>query len=213
MILFVFFFIPVILFFQIADEIIEKEPIGFDNAVLLWLNSHSNAFLDIFFLTFTNIGGVIGMIILTLLIVVFLMYKKQRRKALLVLAGVGGATTANLILKALFQRDRPALFDSLVFETTYSFPSGHAMASSALFLSLILISWQTKWRWLMIGIAIFMVLAISISRLYFGVHYPTDIMAGWCASSAWVVLVFFAAKKLGLRLKNKLVQKSTQIDQ
>ena len=69
------------------------------------------------------------------------------------------------------------------------FPSGHAMASSALALSLIVIFWSTKWRWLVLAGAIFYVVIIALTRLYLGVHYPTDILAGWAVSCAWVAIV------------------------
>ncbi|MEO5949493.1 MAG: phosphatase PAP2 family protein [Candidatus Saccharimonas sp.] len=194
--LFIVFWVPVIVFLKLAGEVIEKEPIAFDTVIINWLHAHANPFLDSFFLVFTNIGGVIGIVTITILLVTYLLYKKQRRNSLLLVAGVGGAAVANLILKALFQRDRPSLFDPSVVETSFSFPSGHAMASSALILCVILIFWHTKWRWLVTLIGAIVVLAISVSRLYLGVHYPTDIIAGWCASTAWVAIVFFASKKL-----------------
>jgi len=198
-ILFIIFWAPFIVFFKIAGEVIEKEPIHFDIVILNWLHNHANLFLDSFFLVFTNIGGVAGIVMITSVLIAYLLYKRQRRNSLLLLAGVGGAATANLILKGLFQRDRPSMFDSSIVETSFSFPSGHAMASSALVLCVILIFWNTKWRWLITGAGICLVLAISVSRLYFGVHYPTDIIAGWCASIAWVLTVFFISNKLSLR--------------
>ena len=200
-ILFIVFWTPVIIFLKIAGEVSEKEPIHADIAVLNWLHSHASPFLNSFFLTFTNIGGLFGIMTISLLLLAYLLYKKQRKDALLLLASVGGATAANLILKGLFHRHRPSLFRSSVVETSFSFPSGHAMASSALVLSVILIFWNTKWRWLVTAVGIFFVLAIGISRPYFGVHYPSDIIAGWCVSTAWVLLVFFISRRLHLHLK------------
>ena len=186
------------MFLKLAGEVVEKEPIAFDTTIINWLHSHASPFLDSFFLVFTNIGGVVGIVTITILLSALLVYKKQRRNSLLLLIGVGGAAVANLILKGLFQRDRPSLFDPSVVETGFSFPSGHAMASSALILCVIIIFWNTRWRWLAISLGVFVVFAIGVSRLYLGVHYPSDVIAGWCVSTAWVTLVFFTLKKLRL---------------
>jgi membrane-associated phospholipid phosphatase len=200
-ILFVVFWTPVIIFLKIAGEVVEKQPIPFDITILNWLHGHANSFLDTFFMIATNTGGVVGIVIISLLLISYFLYQRQFKSSLLLVASVGGAVIANLILKSLFQRDRPSLFDSSVIEKSFSFPSGHSMASSALVLCVILLFWNTKWRWLVTTLGVLLVLAIGISRLYFGVHYPTDVIAGWCASTAWVLLVFYVSKKLHLRIK------------
>lgn len=194
--LFICFWTPLILFFKIAGEIIEREPIRGDIAILNWLHSHANPFLDHLLLTATNIGGAIGMTVITSLLLMYFLYKHQVRKATILVACVGGVTIANIILKGLFHRDRPSLFKSSVVETSFSFPSGHAMASSALILCLVLLYWNTKWRWPIAIAGTVLVLTVGISRPYFGVHYPSDIIAGWCASTGWVLLMFFVINKI-----------------
>lgn len=196
----VIFWTPVVILAKIAGEIIEKEPISFDIAILNWLHAHSNAFLDQFFLFATELGGIVAVVVITaLLISYYWFYKKRRHPALLLAFGVGGAAAANVVLKALFQRDRPSLWHPSVVETSFSFPSGHAMASAALVACLVVILWKTRYRWVAIAIGAIVVGLIGLSRLYLGVHYPSDVLAGWCASVAWVTIVVvilrFASRK------------------
>ena len=201
--LFLVFWTPLIVFFKLAGEIIEEEPIESDIAVLNWLHGHASPLLDQVLLAFTNIGGVIGMTIIMTVLVASLVYKRQFRNATLLFAGVGGTTAANIILKGLFHRSRPSLFSTQVVETSFSFPSGHAMASAAFTLCLVLMTWNTKWRWPVVLLGALYTLAVGISRPYFGVHYPSDILAGWCASVAWVVLVFYVINRFGNRSGQK----------
>jgi undecaprenyl-diphosphatase len=196
------FWVPVIIFLKLAGEVIEKEPLGFDTAILTWFHAHATAFLDQFFLFVTNAGGITSVLIISALIFAYLLYKKRYYNAQLLLLGLGGASAANVILKALFHRDRPSLWHQSIVETGFSFPSGHAMASAALVTCLVIILWSTKWRWLTVIIGAGVVVLIGASRLYLGVHYPSDILAGWCVSVAWVLLVRYILRRWhGRRVK------------
>jgi len=104
----------------------------------------------------------------------------------------------------LFHRDRPTFWHSLITETGYSFPSGHAMISSALIVGLIVLLWNTKWRITSIIVGGFIVLMIGLSRLYLGVHYPTDVVAGWSAGFIWALLVAMIVRDFSPVLKNRL---------
>lgn len=191
---FIIFWVPVIVFAKLAGEIIENEPIGLDLTILHFIHSHSTPFFDHFFLFFTTLGNVEYLLPIAVLIFIYLLYKKQRLNALILLFSVGGAAVSNVILKAIFHRDRPAFWHSLISETGYSFPSGHAMLSSALVLCLVAMLWKTKYRFASIIGGGFVILVIGLSRLYMGVHYPTDIIAGWSVSAVWVMIVVIIAK-------------------
>jgi undecaprenyl-diphosphatase len=192
----ILFWIPVIVFAKLAGEIIEREPIRGDIAILHWIHSLSTPLLDKVFLFFTTIGSVEYVLPLSILILGLLLYKKRRLNSIIFLFGVGGAAAANIILKHLFHRTRPSFWSSAVTETGYSFPSGHAMASSALVLCLIVILWNTRWRVASIIVGGLVVVMIGVSRLYLGVHYPTDVIAGWCVSLVWVTIVVTIAQRL-----------------
>lgn len=198
----ILFWVPVIIFLKLAGEVIEKEPLSFDTTILNWFHVHATPFLDHFFTFVTNAGGIASMIVISGLIFFFFLYKKRYRSAQLLALGLGGAMAANVILKALFHRDRPSLWHQSIVETGFSFPSGHAMASAALVTCLVIILWPTKWRWLIVIVGGIAVLLIGMSRLYLGVHYPSDILAGWCVSVAWVLLARYLLNKWhGRRVK------------
>ena len=201
---FILFWAPVILFSKIAGEIVERAPIGLDVTILNWIHDQASPLLDGIFLFFTTAGNVEFMLAFTAIIIGFLLYKHQRTNALIIAFSVGGAAAANLILKDLFHRDRPAFWHSLITETGYSFPSGHAMISSALIIGLIVLLWNTKWRLTSIIVGGFIVLMIGLSRLYLGVHYPTDVVAGWSAGFIWALLVAMIVRDFSPVLKDRL---------
>ncbi|MDN5275638.1 MAG: phosphoesterase, PA-phosphatase-like protein [Candidatus Saccharibacteria bacterium] len=176
-------------FVSLANEVFAGETIAFDQAILRAIHAASNGFWDWFFVTVTQFGGVLGVIIITALIFTLLIIRRNYRRAMILIAGVGGAALINVLLKFIFERPRPNLWHQLVVEHSFSFPSGHAMASSALALSIIAICWNTRYRIPALILSIMYILIIGISRLYLGVHYPTDIMAGWLVSTAWVLIV------------------------
>jgi undecaprenyl-diphosphatase len=186
---FVFFGVPVFVFVRLAEEVREKDTLAFDDSVLRAINSISQPWLDALVASVTVLGGVIGVLVLTAGLALLLWSRKAYRALAQVAVGVGGAVVLNALLKLAFQRDRPQLWERIVTENSYSFPSGHAMASSALALSLIVSLWPTKWRWIAVAVGLVYVLAIGFSRLYLGVHYPTDVLAGWAVSTAWVMIV------------------------
>ncbi len=196
------FLIPVLGFVKLAVEVRERERPWLDAVVLSWLYGISSPFLTHFFIFITTIGDALLVAPTTVITGLYLLYVKRRRQATLLLFGVGGATLINLILKSIFQRPRPGIWQHLVEETGYSFPSGHAMASSALAFALILLFWQTRWRWWVLITVIVYVLLVGVSRLYLGVHYPSDIVGGWCISIAWVWIVKLIIDKFGTSAKN-----------
>jgi len=159
-----------------------------DRALLLWLNQHSTTILDTFFVTFTELGGVVAITTVTLGIFLYLLSIKAFSKALFIAVAIGGISAIGFILKALFDRPRPDLWEWIITETYFSFPSGHAVASSALALSIVVLLWQTKWRTLAIIIGSLCVVLIGVSRMYLGVHYPSDILGGWLLSTGWIAL-------------------------
>jgi undecaprenyl-diphosphatase len=89
----------------------------------------------------------------------------------------------------------------VITETGYSFPSGHAMLSSALILSVVFIIWKTRFRWVGVIIGAILIGLIGLSRVYLGVHFPTDIVAGWSVSFVWVFIVLVVTKSLSIELR------------
>jgi undecaprenyl-diphosphatase len=137
-----------------------------------------------------GIGTGLPIVAITICVLLFLYFVLGHRKELIFVVGVVVTSTLlNVILKLLFHRERPTihrLFDA----TGYSFPSGHAMAAFSLYATLIFLLWKhipTGWGRVMVVIAgSIMIAAIGLSRIYLGVHYPSDVIGGYLASSSVV---------------------------
>lgn len=147
-----------------------------------------------FFLWVTQFGNTISIAILFLTVLFVLIYGKKYIDAIWLSMGVIIiAVIANPLLKLFFTRERP-LLQHLVVETSYSFPSGHATASMIFYGSLILLVplfVQTKaWCISLQGLLALFILFIGISRIYLGVHFPSDILGGYCESLTWLLFTY-----------------------
>lgn len=162
----------------------------FDEPVMEWIHAQSSTALTTVLLALTQLGGGIGVTLLAGGIVGWLIHRRQYMRTWFVVLSVGGAATLNVILKLLFERERPNFWEHLVYETSYSFPSGHAMGSSALAFALVFLLWRDSWRWWGVAGAFLYIAVIGVSRMYLGVHYPSDVFAGWLVSFTWVSLVY-----------------------
>ena len=132
----------------------------------------------------TRLGYMRGVVPLDVMLLGFLALRRRFRDGLFFEIAVSGSAILNIAAKNYFARARPDLWVSLMPETTYSFPSGHAMGSITLAFATILLCWPTRWRWPVVFNAFVFVLLVGISRVYLSVHYPSDIVAGWTAALA-----------------------------
>lgn len=186
---FALFLIASIGFAMLADEVHDGATLQYDRAILMAIHAQANPGLDSFLSIYTEVGGVVTVGLATFLVVGYLWFTARKYKAVLLAFAVGGAAIVNYVLKLLFERARPDLWAHIVEETSFSFPSGHAMGSSAFAFGIVAILWNTKWRIPAILIAGSFIVSIGFSRLYLGVHYPTDILAGWLLSLVWVAFI------------------------
>jgi undecaprenyl-diphosphatase len=144
---------------------------------------------------FTFIGSAPFVIILSLLLLVFL-YKvlHHRLELILFIAAVDGSAVINQVLKSIFHRVRPNLH-RLIDVSGYSFPSGHAMNAFTVYVIISFLLWRhipsKLGRSILIFLSILMILAIGISRIYLGVHYPSDIIGGYFASGFWLAIAIW----------------------
>lgn len=180
--------LPLYGFGELAEEIWEKED-GFpwDVPLLLWLHTHAQPQLDFLASWITQIGGFWGVTSLTVIVSLMLIVQQRWRSLSYFLVTLIGNGTINRIAKLSLQRVRPHLWQSPAPEYDYGFPSGHAMASMGLVAALVILTWPSRWRWWTITFGGLYVLLIAWTRLYLGVHYPSDIAAGWLASIAWAI--------------------------
>ena len=178
----------ILLFAKIAEDVIEGESRSFDTAVLLWIDAHAPGWLYGPMLAVTTLGYY--WFVLPLLVVATAVFYVKRRRisaVLLPVATIGGMILTT-VLKTVFERDRPELFESGYTASFYSFPSGHATIAVGFYGTLtLLVAWRLKGfrRWAVAAFGTLLVLLIGFSRLYLGVHYPTDVLAGFLAAPLW----------------------------
>ncbi|MEG4809002.1 phosphatase PAP2 family protein [Microcoleus sp. F8-D3] len=176
-------------FATIAEEVLEKESYAFDTSILLYLRSLHTPLGDRIMLGFTFLGEPNLLLVICLTLGIILLARNHRSEAATIAIAAGGAIGLNLLLKKLFARARPQLWERVVDVRFYSFPSGHAMISMVIYglLGYFLGSRFPKQRWLIYSLTVVLVAAIGLSRLYLGVHWPTDVIAGYTAGLVWLI--------------------------
>lgn len=187
------------LFAGLAENVVERDSQALDDAVLYGLRQYQSPWLDSVMYGISFMGSEAVAILLVLLLAVF---GVQRRwgAALSLMVVTVGAQLLNNVLKDLFQRTRPAPVDGFIAAQAWSFPSGHAMVSAAFYLFLAYVAWRLlrgPLRGLVTGGLITLVLLIGLSRLYLGVHYLTDVAAGYVAGAFWTDAVVLGGRFLG----------------
>jgi membrane-associated phospholipid phosphatase len=184
------FWIPAIGFLVLADNVREHDPLPGDVGILEGLHTIATPALNQFFLLVTTLGSAPFVISGISVAAATLYYLRRRQDALFLLFAAGGTSLINAILKLFFGRDRPDLWQAIVVEQSYSFPSGHAMISLSLALAVGILAWKTSHRWLAISIGALYTVLIGLSRLYLGVHFPSDVVGGWCVSVLWILVLY-----------------------
>jgi undecaprenyl-diphosphatase len=179
-------------FTELADVVIEGESRRFDRAVLLWIHTTFPSWLDGPMRILTALGYYWFVLLLLVVTVAFFYQRGWRLSAILLLVSTAGSAVLTTVLKSVFQRARPELFDSGYQASFYSFPSGHATVAVGLYGMLtVVLAYRLRGtaRWAVAVTGILVVLLIGFSRLYLGVHYPTDVVAGYLAALLWLVCV------------------------
>lgn len=160
---------------------------SWDTAFLLRLHHYATPELNRSMAVATNLGTYLGVLPASLGFIALALGLRRWPVAAYLALVMAGSAILNLNAKLFWQRSRPALWEGIPFHGDFSFPSGHATYSMTLVLALVLLSWHgPKRRWLVV-IGGFFVLAIGFSRLYLGVHFPSDIVGGWLLAVAWTV--------------------------
>ena len=197
-------------FIELADEVTEGEAKSVDETVLLALRNPADlgdpvgpGWVEEMGRDFTAMGSMGVLTLITLAVLGYLLLAGRNRACLFTLLAVSGGMLLSTLLKMAFDRPRPDLVphDTVVY--TASFPSGHAMMAAVTYLTLAAIlsrvhSAPLLKAYLLI-IAIVITLLVGISRVYLGVHWPTDVLAGWAAGASWAALCWLVARGLQRR--------------
>ncbi|OWA35634.1 hypothetical protein B9G55_10770 [Saccharibacillus sp. O16] len=170
----------------------EQAVVHFDHKWIGRVQGQETLFLTKTAETLSWIGSTKVVIVLVLALIAFLLFVPRLRwEPLLVLIATGGSALLNILLKNLFRRERPDIH-RLADEYSYSFPSGHSMGAFALYGILAYLLWRMirpmGWRIAALVLCILLTLSIGLSRVYLGVHYPSDVIGGYIASGAWLAL-------------------------
>ncbi|HYO13323.1 MAG TPA: phosphatase PAP2 family protein [Thermoanaerobaculia bacterium] len=197
-------------FAEIAEEVTEGETRQVDEAILLALRSPQDRsdplgpeWVEEMQRDFTALGGIPVLLLLTGAASAFLVLDGKRHAAVFVLAAVGGALLWSFLLKEGFSRPRPDLVSHGAHVYSASFPSAHSMMAAATYLTLgvLLARVQARRRLkiFLLGFAALLTVLVGLSRIYLGVHWPTDVLAGWAAGGVWALLCWLVARWLQRR--------------
>jgi undecaprenyl-diphosphatase len=200
--------LALIFFGWLADEALEGDARAFDDATRAAVHQLASPLLTAIMRGFSFVGSTIALTVGTIFVVVRFAMRKMKREAKLFALTMIGAGLLNITLKLAFKRPRPVPFFNLSPPETYSFPSGHSLTSAVFFgaLAAILTARMKSKR---VRIAIWIVstamfLLIGLSRIYLGVHYTTDVIAGFAAALIWILVVRFVEMGLVRRRRRKL---------
>lgn len=194
----------------LADEVAENETEAFDTAILLFFRAPDSpdqtigpAWLRQAAVDITALGGYPVLAVISAVAAGYLLLAGRRGGALLVVVSAVGGTVITSALKALFDRARPDLVPHLVEVQTLSFPSGHSTLSAVVYLTLgVLLAAVHKGRRMkvyILGWAVALAVLVGLSRVYLGVHWPTDVLGGWSVGAAWALLCWTIAEALERR--------------
>jgi undecaprenyl-diphosphatase len=196
-------------FIELLDEVSEGETRSVDEALLLGLRAPGDptdplgppwfeeAMRDI-----TSLGSVSALVIAVLAVVGFLALAKAWRPAIFTLAACGGGLAVSSLLKYAVDRPRPDLVPHGNLIHTSSFPSGHSMLSAVVYLTLAALVARLidrkRLKGYALAVAVLVTLLVGVSRIYLGVHWPSDVLAGWSAGAAWALGCWLIARWIGL---------------
>lgn len=187
-------YLPLFIFVILAVQIWQQEGgLAWDVSIMTAIHATSQTQLDLVASTLTKFGTRWGVIPASVVISLILLYQNRWRSLTYFLITGLGCSVINPAAKATLHRVRPSLWEYPAL-LDFSFPSGHAMASMVFVAALGVLTWGTRWwNWVM-GLGSLFVVAIGWTRLYLGVHYPSDILAGWMLSLAWAIGVALVVK-------------------
>jgi undecaprenyl-diphosphatase len=193
----------------LAAEVIEGDTVSFDRAILLAFRTAGDpadpigpAWLEEAGRDVTALGSVTFLSLVVIAVLGYLLLVRKRHFAVLLAVSVSGGEIIGTVLKIRFERPRPELVASVrVF--TSSFPSAHAILSAVTFLTVGALLTRAhpdrRVKIYFMTLAVLLTVMVGLSRVYLGVHYPTDVLAGWCVGAAWAALCWTAARWLEAR--------------
>jgi len=193
----------------LADEMLEGDTRRFDETVRASIHEFAFPALTSVMQLMSFLGSTLFLIVFGVVVVIALYLRKHRRGATLFTITTVGASLLLIVLKLTFRRARPEPFFETILPASYSFPSGHSLAAFCFYGALAeILTGRTDKLWLQIIVwtsAVMMILLIGISRIYLGVHHPSDVVAGYAVGLIWVMTIAIGDKLVHARDKKVLV--------
>ncbi len=194
-------------FVRLTDEVLEGETHGFDNAILLAFRTSADpsvptgpSWLAYVVRDVTSLGGVTVLSMITVGTIGYLWLSRRPAMAAFVAISILGGWLLSNAMKIGVARPRPDIVSHLVDVHDLSFPSGHAMLSAVTYLTIGALLCQTEnsrtIRIYTMTLAVVLTLAVGCSRIYLGVHYPTDVLGGWCAGAVWAAGCWLIGRRI-----------------
>lgn len=195
-------------FAELAEHVRAGSTQHFDDAVLTWIGAHQLPWLQRLAVEITALGTGSVVAMMALIAALFLALSPHRYRALLLIAATMGGLLLNGVLKLIFDRPRPEIFAWGTHVVSSSFPSGHAMNSVIVYSTVAYLAARLEsrpWmRWITLLVAALVIVLVCLSRLYLGVHYPSDVAAGAVVGLAWAAFCMSgleAARVFGRRFQ------------
>ena len=206
-------------FAEFAEEVQEGATLKFDLATMEWMEANRVGILDKFLLDVTALGTGLVVLVVVGIAALFLALTNHWYSAILLLVATAGGQLLNTVLKLFYDRPRPSNIEALTHTTSTSFPSGHAMSAVIVYGTVAyLASRLQKKHWaraLTMLTAILIIIGISASRVYLGVHYPSDVVAGTIIGAAWAAFCMSgleAVRVFGKRFRPSELEHESDLD-
>lgn len=194
-------------FAEVADEIDENEHLHIEERLMLALRDPADlaepagpAWLKQVAIDVSALGGATVIIMMSLAACGYLLLRRQWRRVVILAATIAGGHLLSHTLKTLYGRERPDVVPHLAHVDSASFPSGHSLSSSVIYLTMGALLAQAVAagfeKVYILGIAFGLTFIIGVSRVFLGVHYPSDVLAGWSAGTAWALMCWMIATRI-----------------
>lgn len=201
-------------FISLASEVLEGESHAIDTYILMLFRSSADhtsplgpPWLQEMMRDITALGGIIVLSIITFGAALYMVALKKYREAFYVIGAIGSGILLSSILKIGFDRPRPDLVPHETITYMASFPSGHSFMSAVVYLTLGTLLAEAhpvrRVKICILGFMAFITLLVGLSRLYLGVHWPTDVLAGWIAGGVWALMAWIIHQRIKLKLDRR----------